>query len=409
LKHPGHIPISEYDYPLPTGRIAQYPLENRDDSKLLIYKEGRITEDAFRSLATYLPSESHIYFNQTKVIPARLFFKKPSGAQIEIFCLEPAGEIKDYSAALLEGPGCRWKCLIGNAKRWRTATVCAGTEGPQGTVTLEAEKTGEFPGYFEVAFHWTPGPFSFSEILELFGNIPLPPYIRRDAEECDKARYQTIFARDKGSIAAPTAGLHFTPAVLDSLSIKNISASFINLHVGAGTFKPVTTELISGHAMHSEFISISIEVLKDIVSHPERIRILIGTTTVRAMESLYWQGIKWKDKTPVSADLNVKQWDPYTYLDSQMISVAEAFQVVINHLEASNKSYISGYTSLMIAPGYTYQVADILITNFHMPKSTLLLLVSAFIGDDWKKAYHFALERDFRFLSYGDSCLFFKS
>lgn len=407
MAHPKDLSIADFDYDLPAERIAQYPLEKRDSSRLLVYRNGAISADWFRNLPELLPSGSLLVFNQTKVIPARIFLNKPSGARIEFLCLEPLNSNGDYQSAMQAGPGCTWKCMVGNARRWKGSTLARTEDTPAGPVTLQVSKAGERNGSFDVLFQWEPGSLTFSEILERFGKMPLPPYIRRDAEESDKTRYQTIFAVEEGSIAAPTAGLHFTPEMMERLSRKGILTSSVNLHVGAGTFKPVTSALLSGHAMHSEFISIPLTLISQIVQEPDRSRILVGTTTVRALESLYWQGVRWMREGNGDTVLHVEQWQPYEQASAELPDAVTVLQYVADLLEKTGASHVSGHTSLIIAPGYQYKLADVIITNFHMPQSTLLLLVSAFIGDDWRRAYRFALDNEFRFLSYGDSCLFF--
>jgi S-adenosylmethionine:tRNA ribosyltransferase-isomerase len=407
MTDPGEIRISDYWYELPQKRIAQYPLEHRDRSKLLIYRDGRISQDIFRGLAGHLPADSLLIFNETRVIPARIIIQKPTGAKIEIFCLEPAGLVNDYQLALEQGPGCEWKCFIGNARRWKNDTLSVTLPYEKDTLLLSAKKVSRHDDHFTIRFDWEPGSLSFSDILEAFGRIPLPPYIRREADENDRERYQTVFAREKGSIAAPTAGLHFTGSILDDLKARGIRTATVSLHVGAGTFKPVTSEKLSGHPMHTEYVSVSTGLLREVIHNPHRKIVLVGTTTVRTMESLYWQGVAWHKERPSGTDLRVGQWDPYRVQEKDLISLPDAFGTLLEHLEADHRQHISGYTSLMIAPGYRYRVPDAIITNFHMPQSTLLLLVAAYIGQDWKKAYKYALDEDFRFLSYGDSCLFF--
>lgn len=408
MEFPGNIDISDFSYELPQDRIAQHPLEHRDGSRLLIFRDGKLSEDIFKNLGRHIASHSHMVFNETRVIPARLLVKKPTGATIELFCLEPAGLVRDYQLAMQQGPGCEWKCYVGNARRWKSDTLDTTLDSDHGTISLSATKIQKQDDHFLIRFEWTPEALSFSEILESFGKIPLPPYIRREADENDQRRYQTVYAREKGSVAAPTAGLHFTRKVLDELIGMGITLSTVNLHVGAGTFKPVTTEKLSGHQMHTEFVSVSADFLEKLVREAKRPTILVGTTTIRTIESLYWQGLRWMKSPPADTELQVGQWEPYTYQEKEQAPAKEAFEALLYYLRELGQSHISGYTSLLIAPGYRYKVPDAVITNFHMPQSTLLLLIAAYIGEAWKEAYRYALDHGFRFLSYGDSCLFFK-
>jgi S-adenosylmethionine:tRNA ribosyltransferase-isomerase len=406
LNYPFKLSISDYDYPLPAHRIAQFPLHQRDSSKLLVYRNGNITEDRFTGLANHLPSGSLMIFNETRVIHARLVFHKPSGSRIEIFCLEPVAPVSDVQLAFQQTGHCTWKCLVGNAKRWKTGKLTLTAEVAGRETVLSAEMKEKSRDSFLVEFSWTPGETVFSDILETFGKIPLPPYIGREAIESDNVTYQTVYARNDGSVAAPTAGLHFTPAVFEALSAKDIVRQNITLHVGAGTFKPVSADSLADHVMHSEQVIIPVPVIKNILQYKARHITVVGTTTVRSLESLYWQGVKWLRGEIVSPYLKVDQWDPYKP-EYRGISLEESLRKVLDVLDKHGLYELKGYTSLLIAPGYKYQIPDAIVTNFHQPKSTLLLLVSAFIGDDWKKAYDYALGHDFRFLSYGDSCLFY--
>lgn len=403
-----NIRIEDYNYPLPTELIAQFPLEVRDKSKLLIYKENIISEDTFSNIASHLPADSLLITNETKVVHARLLFRKPSGSQIEIFCLEPVKPTNDIQLAFQQQQSCTWKCLVGNARRWKSGSLqlCNIFDGV--TVTLTATMISRDETSFLVQFEWTPSHLPFAQVLEHFGKIPLPPYISREASENDNTRYQTVFARNDGSVAAPTAGLHFTPEVLSSLAKKNIKTDSVTLHVGAGTFKPVSSETIGDHHMHFEQVIIPVGLLKEILDYKAKHITLVGTTTVRTLESVYWQGVKWMKNKPDSSLMHVEQWDPYLNLSEKPVSTEDALQCVIDTLEKFGLTELHGETSLMIAPGYTYHIPDAIITNFHQPKSTLLLLVAAFVCGKWKDAYQYALSNNFRFLSYGDSCLFFK-
>ncbi len=402
------IRIEKYDYPLPAGQIAQFPLEVRDKSKLLVLKANETRRDVFANIATYLPAGSLLISNETRVVHARLLFRKVSGSQIEIFCLEPVEPTNDIQLAFQQQRGCTWKCLVGNARRWKSGLLVMEGETGGVAVSLSAEMISKADGTFLIRFGWTPADLNFAQVLEFFGKIPLPPYISREASEADNRRYQTVFARNDGSVAAPTAGLHFTPEVLVTLANKNIETGSVTLHVGAGTFKPVSSDTIGEHHMHSEQVIVPVSLLKEILKDKNRHITLVGTTTVRTLESVYWQGVKWLQQKPVLPVMHIEQWDPYCGLSEKEVSAEEALQCVVDTLESAGLAELHGSTSLMIAPGYTYRLPDAIITNFHQPKSTLLLLVAAFVGEQWKDAYQYALDNDFRFLSYGDSCLFFK-
>ncbi len=390
----GKIRISSYDYSLPDERIAKYPIRDRDLSNLLIYKKGRITETVFKRIPDILPPGSKLVFNDTKVIYARLLFQKTTGARIEIFCLEPV-DPDDYEQSFQSGPKVRWKCMIGNQKKWKTGILHQNFNYKGEQITLYADLLHS--GIVE--FRWVPTELSFSEILEIAGTIPIPPYLNRKAEKTDKNRYQTVYARKKGSVAAPTAGLHFTPGLLNELNSKGFKQSRITLHVGAGTFKPVSSETLEDHQMHTEHFSVKKKFLNELVNHKDPI-IAVGTTTVRTLESLYWLGLKANqdDFKPV-----IGQWEPYSHTPET--NAKESFQNLLNYMEDRNLDQLEATTRIIIVPGYQFRLVNGLITNFHQPKSTLLLLIAAFLGQDWKKVYDYALEHDFRFLSYGDSSL----
>ncbi len=405
---PRYTRIEEFDYPLSSGQIAQFPLEVRDKSKLLLLKDGCISEDTFSNIASHLLPDSLLISNETRVVHARLLFRKPGGAQIEIFCLEPVEPTNDIQLAFQQKQNCMWKCLVGNARRWKSGVLELESEMDGEAVELSASMIERNDATFLIRFEWNPKASTFARVLEHFGKIPLPPYISREASDSDNIRYQTVFARNDGSVAAPTAGLHFTPQVLSSLAKKNIQTASVTLHVGAGTFKPVSTETIGDHHMHYEQIIVPVKLLKEVLRYRDRHITLVGTTTVRTLESVYWQGVKWLQKKPESPVLHIEQWDPYTIDTGKTVSTEDALKCVIDTLENSGLTELHGETSLMIAPGYTYHIPDAIITNFHQPKSTLLLLVAAFVGKQWKEAYKYALVNNFRFLSYGDSCLFFK-
>jgi S-adenosylmethionine:tRNA ribosyltransferase-isomerase len=403
-----NIRIEDYNYPLPVEQIAQFPLEIRDTSKLLIMRDTLISEDIFSNLASHLPANSLIISNETRVVHARLLFQKPSGSRIEIFCLEPIKPTNDIQLAFQQQQSCSWKCLVGNARRWKSGSLELVSEINGTHVKLIATMAKRDDATFLIHFSWTPSYLVFSQILEHFGKIPLPPYISREASENDNTRYQTVFARNDGSVAAPTAGLHFTPGVLHSLAMKNIQSDWVTLHVGAGTFKPVSEETIGDHLMHYEQTVVPVSLLKLILEYKSKHITLVGTTTVRTLESVYWQGVKWLSQPAESPVMHIEQWDPYLNISEKTVPAEVALQCVIDTLERFGLPELHGGTSLMIAPGYSYHIPDAMITNFHQPKSTLLLLVAAFVGDDWKTAYNYALKAKFRFLSYGDSCLFFK-
>jgi S-adenosylmethionine:tRNA ribosyltransferase-isomerase len=403
-----NIHISGYDYQLPPERVAQFPLEKRDESKLLIYKDGRVSEDIFKHIAGYLPDSGLMIYNETKVIQARLLFQKETGAEIEIFCLEPVSPTQEIQMAFGQHSGVDWKCLVGNSKKWKSGKLVKTFVAGKGIKSFSAERIEQRQEYSLIRFEWEPKTLTFSEILLVSGIIPLPPYVHRAAVESDKKWYQTVYARSEGSVAAPTAGLHFTEPVLGSIKMKGISFEEVTLHVGAGTFKPVSEEDVSRHEMHTEHIFISKKTIQNLIARLDEKIIVVGTTTTRTIESLYWFGVKLMTDGDVFTEINIRQWDPYQPQYRRNIPVKLALEKVLDFMDKRQQDSLSGQTQLMILPGYEYKIADILITNFHMPRSTLLLLVSAFIGDGWKEAYQFALNHNFRFLSYGDACLFFK-
>ena len=395
--------IKDYSYNLPQNKIAQFPLENRDNSKLLYSENGEIKQTIFKNISSLLPSDSLILFNETKVIHARLFFKKETGAKIEIFCLEPVDE---YQIAFQTKKCCKWKCLIGNASKWKTGILINKLIHENSEITLSANLILSEKDSFIVEFSWTPDHLAFSDIIEIFGEIPLPPYIERNVENDDLDRYQTIYAKTNGSVATPTAGLHFTENVLDSFKNKKIEIANVTLHVGAGTFKPIKENEIAKHLMHTESFYVEFSTLENLINKKYTNIISVGTTTIRTLESVYWLGVKLKLKNKeIENNLVVNQWDPYSDELNCNISLEESINTILNYLKSKGIKVLSGQTSLMIVPGYKFRTSDYLITNFHMPNSTLLLLIAAFYGNDWKNLYNFALQNDFRFLSYGDSCL----
>ena len=399
--NPQSIAIADFDYPLPDDRIAKFPLERRDQSKLLVYRGGSIAESRFDHVPDLLPPDTLLIFNNTKVIHARLFFRKPTGSTIEVFCLEP---FQMPVALSFEQRGhCTWNCFIGNNTKWKEGSLSRQLDIHGQSVTLTATRRKAVGNAWIVDFDWD-GGLSFAELIDQAGVIPLPPYLHREAVSSDNERYQTVYALHQGSVAAPTAGLHFSPEVFEALRQKGIATDFITLHVGAGTFKPVSTPTIGEHEMHVEKIEISRSNIECILNHLGHTVIPVGTTTVRTIESVYWFGVKLSRNSKLDA-MHVMQWDPYE-LESLSVSTEHAYRNVLQWMEEQGIEQLEGDTQLMIAPGYRYHVISGLITNFHQPKSTLLLLVSALVGDAWKECYRYALDHQFRFLSYGDSCLF---
>ena len=394
------IEISEYDYPLPDEKIAKYPLKERDSSKLLLYKHGDISQVHFTDLPQYINSNSLMVFNNTKVIQARLRFRKETGAQIEIFCLEPE-EPNDYQLIFQQTGECTWKCLVGNSARWKSGMLSQELQVGEECITLYAERV-KSGSVNSVRFTWN-GDVTFSELLEVAGELPIPPYLNRKTEEEDKKTYQTVYSKIKGSVAAPTAGLHFTGHVIKELQNKGVQLGEVTLHVGAGTFKPVKSDNIGNHEMHEEYIEVGIELLKKLIVANGK-AIAVGTTSVRTLESLYFIGETIHNNPNISIEeLHVEQWTPYT--GEHKLTTVESLTAIVNYLERHNMNAIHSHTQIIIAPGYRFNIVKAIVTNFHQPKSTLLLLVSAFIGNNWHKVYDYALSNDFRFLSYGDSSL----
>ncbi len=401
MTNPQNIAIADYDYPLPDNRIAKFPLAQRDQSKLLVYNRGAISQSLFNQIGNYLPQNTLLLFNDTRVIHARLFFRKPTGSTIEIFCLEP--HAMPVAQAFEQRESSTWQCFIGNNKKWKSGPLTRTATIQGRDITLTAQRQQAVGNAWIVQFQWT-GGLSLAEIIENMGVIPLPPYLNREAQDSDNDRYQTVYAHQQGSVAAPTAGLHFTPQLLQNLRNQGIETDFITLHVGAGTFKPVSTPTIGEHEMHVEQIEITRDNILRVLNHLGRPVIPVGTTTVRTLESVYWFGVKLADNPDAQA-MHVLQWDPYQ-LEQRNIPAAAAYQNVLQWMADRGIDTLHGDTQLMIAPGYRYHIINGLITNFHQPKSTLLLLVSALVGDAWKECYRYALDHQFRFLSYGDSCLF---
>ena len=399
------IQIDEYNYPLPEYRIARYPLAQRDASKLLVVQRNVISEDYFREISYYLPSNSLLLLNETKVIQARLRFQNANGAAIELFVLEPHEQNLDYQLAYAKSSPVVWNCLVGNSKRWKTGVLTLEVKLKETTIALNAERIEKLDDHSVVQFSWSKPEFSFAEVLDAAGEIPLPPYLNRKAEPADKERYQTVFARQDGSVAAPTASLHFTPELMADIKAADHDFAKITLHVGAGTFKPVSSPEIGDHQMHAEQIVVQKTILQQLIEALERPIIAVGTTSMRSIESLYWLGVMLVERGTYQRELHLPQWFPYEE-HSELPDAVSALKELVNYLELHQLENFKATTALMIAPGYKFKVVNGLITNFHQPKSTLLLLVSALVGEQWKTAYQYALEHDFRFLSYGDSCLF---
>ena len=384
------IYIADYNYDLPDERIAKYPLPERDHSKLLVYRDAEVREDVFFNVGDYIAPHALLIYNNTRVIQARLEFHKPTGARIEVFCLEPLAP-HDYQLSLGATTGCTWKCMVGNVKKWHDEPI----ELQAGTFTLRAYKEQVLGNTFAVRFEWSEDNVSFAEILDAAGELPIPPYLNRKTEESDLRTYQTVYSRIKGSVAAPTAGLHFTQKVLQDLRERGIETDEVTLHVGAGTFLPVKTADANEHTMHTEIIAVPRSTIAHIQAQLGHI-VAVGTTSMRTLESLYFIGCHPQKAT-------VSQFEPYE--NDYTLSVYDALQAILDYLDATNQQTLHAETQIMIKPGYTFRIVDQLITNFHQPQSTLLLLVSAFVGGDWRTIYSYALNHDFRFLSYGDSSI----
>ena len=400
---PRHIHISDYNYPLPDERIAKFPIAQRDHSKLLIYNKGEVSSDVFYNLPQYLPKGALMVFNNTKVIQARMHFRKETGALIEVFLLEPA-EPSDYELMFQTTGHCAWYCLVGNLKKWKEGSLRREIEINGQTVVVNATR-GELHGTsHRIDFSWG-GDVSFAEIIDAMGELPIPPYLNRETQESDKTTYQTVYSKIKGSVAAPTAGLHFTPEVLADLDAHGIQREELTLHVGAGTFKPVKSEEIEGHEMHTEYVSVRRDTIQKLIDH-EGCAIAVGTTSVRTLESLYYMGLKVLANPDLTEDaLHVSQWEPYDQPTADSPQPSVALQALLDWMSRRQLSVLHSSTQIIIAPGYNYHIVKMLITNFHQPQSTLLLLVSAFVKGDWRRIYDYALAHDFRFLSYGDSSL----
>lgn len=400
--HPKELRIEDYTYQLPEEKIAQFPKEERDSSKLLVYDNAVISEDVYRNISDYLPADSLVVFNQTKVVQVRLLFQKSTGANIEIFCLEPDTRYPDMQTAMTQKSEVYWKCLVGGANKWKKDTVLFLKDEMLG-ITLEAHLIERQEAVFLIHLKWKNSSISFAEVLHSVGKVPLPPYMHREMQSEDKERYQTIYARQEGSVAAPTAGLHFTPYIFEQFENKNIQSAFLTLHVGAGTFKQVKSEKIGDHEMHAEWIEVSLTLLEKLILNIDSI-VAVGTTSMRSLESLYWLGLKLYKGITIEWEGNaVKQWEPYEI--EADIDAKTALQYVINWMKEQQLERIITRTQILIAPSYKSKIVQALVTNFHQPNSTLLLLVASLVGDNWKRIYDYALTHDFRFLSYGDGCL----
>jgi len=395
------ILIDDFDYDLPNGRIAKFPLPERDKSKLLVWKNEWITESSFRNLSEFIPENALLVFNNTKVIQARLIFRKKTGAPIEIFCLEPK-EPSDYVQAFAQSRSCTWSCLVGNTKRWKEGKL----EYTMSGVRCTAERISRWGETHLIRFEWDHPDWTFADVLEKCGELPIPPYLNRKTEASDKETYQTIYSKIKGSVAAPTAGLHFTESVFQSLQEKKIKREELTLHVGAGTFKPVKSKTLAEHEMHSEWFSVKKSTVEQLIK-TEGLIFAVGTTSVRTLESLYYLGLILERNPDASPEeLTVGQWMPYPESEDQnTLSASNALKNLLNYMERNHLETLTTHTQILIAPGYSFKIVNGMITNFHQPKSTLLLLISAFVGGKWREIYDYALANDFRFLSYGDSSL----
>lgn len=409
--HPKDLSIQQFNYNLPEDKIAKFPLENRDQSKLLVYKNCSINSLIFNQIHEQLPKNSFMIFNNTKVVEARLQFQNANGTAIEIFCLEPSNEYGDITSAMLQKQKVIWKCLVGKAKKWKpNETIILHAEKSNGDkITINATVIEKLEDCFLIHFNWNDDNLSFAEVLQIAGSIPLPPYLKREVVKEDKQTYQTTYAKHDGSVAAPTAGLHFTKEVFSNLSQKDITQNFVTLHVGAGTFKPVKSANMQDHIMHAEFIEVSVDFIERLIKNLNHTIVVVGTTSLRTIESLYWLGVKLLNNSFENHHhyLELHQWEAYDL--PQTTAVEAALEALINYASVKNAKTIIAKTQIIIAPGYNLRIPHALITNFHQPSSTLILLVAAFVGKDWEKIYNYALENEYRFLSYGDSSLLWKN
>lgn len=405
---PRSLPIADYTYDLPEDKIAQYPLPERDTAKLVVYRAGNIRTKQFKDLPELLPPGSLLVLNDAKVVHARLLFKKETGGLIEIFCLEPAAIYSDMTIAMAQKGEVYWQCLVGGAAKWKDGQVL--TQKQTDGQVLSASMDARNPDDFRIHFSWSNPESSFAEILEHFGKVPLPPYMNRASKELDESSYQTVFAANEGSVAAPTASLHFTPEVFENLQHGGVEIARLTLHVGAGTFKPVKTSTAGGHSMHAEWIELNEAALVQLIQQANKPIIAAGTTALRTLESLYWLGRKIFYAAVDDEELfSLGQWDSYSLAEKELCTRAEALEAILQWMKAKNTTRFIAKTGIMIAPGYSFKMIDALITNFHQPQSTLLLLVAAFVGNDWKQIYDYALGQNFRFLSYGDANLLWRN
>ena len=405
--HPKNLSIADFTYSLPEERIASYPLAERDASKLLVYQDDNITEDVYRNISRHIPANSLLIFNDTKVVEARLLFQKSTGGVIEIFCLEPDKQYPDITTAMLQQVKVLWHCLIGGASKWKHGQILSKKIlFNKKELELSAKYIDRSGDSFIIELSWNEPTLSFAEVLHIFGAIPLPPYLKRKVELSDAERYQTVYAHFDGSVAAPTAGLHFTPKIFAALKEKKIATDFLTLHVGAGTFKPVKSETMDEHEMHAEQFTVTRSFIQNLVNHLDKNIIAVGTTSLRTIESLYWLGLKLKMENG-KWNSELTQWEVYENYKKD-ISTIEALNCLLEKMENENIDSLHAKTQIIIAPGYQFRIANGLITNFHQPQSTLLLLVAAFIGKNWKNVYQYALENNFRFLSYGDGNLYWR-
>lgn len=399
------IKIDEYNYPLPDERIAKYPLLKRDSSKLLLWNKNHPSTVGFADIAEQIPRGSLMVFNNTRVIHARLIFQKQTGAAIEVFCLSPAMP-EDYVLSFQQRERCAWNCMIGNAKRWKEEVLQMRVSISGVEVELSAKKLAKTENDTQVEFSWNNPDFTFSDLLEVAGKLPIPPYLNRASEAADDETYQTVYSAIEGSVAAPTAGLHFTPEVMQSLAEREIKTAHVTLHVGAGTFKPVKSETIGNHDMHTEFISVPRQTIAMLCENQHPL-VVVGTTSMRTIESLYYVGKKILQNPDIApSDLLVLQWEPYEELTP--VEPKLALKAILDYLDRNNQEHLLTATQIIIAPGYGFHYPQAIVTNFHQPQSTLLLLISAFVGENWRQIYDYALQSDFRFLSYGDSSLLWR-
>lgn len=410
---PQKISIQDYTYSLPEERIAAYPLTERDASNLLVYKKEMIISSVYKKIADHIPENSLLIFNNTKVVEARLLFQKPTGGVIEIFCLEPHQQYADITTAMLQKEKVLWHCLVGGASKWKTGQVLKKEiKHKEEQIILQATYVEKKKDSFIIELSWAPSGMSFAEILHYAGAIPLPPYIKRKPETADAERYQTVYAKADGSVAAPTAGLHFTDSIFDSFKTKNIKTDFVTLHVGAGTFKPVKSKTMQEHDMHAEWIDVSRKSIETILQSLDQNIVAVGTTSLRTIESLYWLGAKQivanTRQQETGTRLSLFQWEAYE-IETENITTKQALQSLLEWMKKNKQERLIAKTQLLIVPGYQFKIINGLVTNFHQPQSTLLLLVAALVGDGWKKIYTYALENNFRFLSYGDGSLLWKS